>query len=130
MKKHKLIPANLTAEAFIQRTMSGETFRDADENEYKYLATFQTPFRINARAMTGYNWGYVPELFTRVDLTWEDEVSETNPVLCWVNDDYAEKKFHAVLISYYGDGINFPYQGLKGIVYKYATPVEKKECYK
>ena len=126
--EYKYVPANLTVDTFIDRVRAGEVFYgDSTNGKFYYDNDKSNPFRYDEMDLIG-NWDLIPTLTIRVETTWEDEVSEENPILCWVSDTSTEEKLHAVWVDYACLGQKFPYRGLKGLVYKYATPVLPTEC--
>ena len=70
--------------------------------------------------------------------TWTDEVSEDNPVLCWVSNDDPEERKNAQLVvrlsysqgySCYKTKLNVPLSQSHNFSFMYATPVKPEECY-
>lgn len=60
--------------------------------------------------------------------TWEDDVRDGKPVLCWVSSENKHEKVVAAPI----DKINvnaFKYVDNEGDGWKYATPVKPSECW-
>ena len=132
--KTKLVPANLTVETFIQRVMTGESFYTEKGSRifYKHsVHTYFSPFRYQYQDRESSfikSWQLVPELLEKVEVTWKDEVSETNTILCWVSDDDSEKREHAALISSIDPDFNLRYKQPSGTGWHYATPVLTSEC--
>ena len=64
---------------------------------------------------------------TLKEISWEDEVSEDNPVLCWISNKAKGENMIARNIVYIGkeDGC---YYTEKWYAFKYATPVLPTEC--
>ena len=122
--KTKLVPANLTVETFIQRTMAGEVFY-FDAAKFHYDGTKSEPFRLDNVPLQA-SWEAVPILCTREPITWQDKVSEDSPMLCWVSDNNSSDKVRTDFIT--GVDSKGFYDTPDGF-WKYATPVKPSECW-
>lgn len=129
MNKYKHVPANLTVDTFIDRVRAGEVFYDKSLDKYHYDNSCNNPFRLGFRLgleSLSSNWAFIAELTTRVETTWEDEVSEENPILCWASNESKHKSKLASLIT--GIDVDGEYIDSRGNFYTCATPVLPSEC--
>jgi hypothetical protein len=131
----KLVPANLTVETFIQRVMAGEVFYKKNDMtvsiRYDDRSGGANPFKVsagNSKSHDFNNWNGVSSFSTKQEITWQDEVSETNTVLCWVSDKDSKKREDAAVISSIDLDSKFPYKQPNGTGWKYATLVLPSEC--
>ena len=127
MSNYKYVPANLTVDTFIDRVRAGEVFY-IHKCKVIYDSLCSNPFRVGSSPLEK-QWGWVPELTSRVETTWKDEVSEENPLLCWVGDLRNGKSGVAVLIFSINHDDSYPYKATQGTVWKHATPVLPTECW-
>ena len=121
MKYKKL---DLTIREKIERLMDKEVFYNED-GCLEYLFSEENGFIIDSGLSAG-------SLDISIDFytpeTWEDEVSPDNPVLCWISDDNTEDRssaLHIIAVTESG----YRYLCSSGHQWKYATPVQPKECY-
>lgn len=126
--KIKLVPANLTVETFIQRTMLGEVFYFKNIKCF-YDKSKTCPFRVDNDQMHEGDWDCVSVLCTREPVTWEDEVSEDNPVLCWVRDESSIQSMQVKKVIRIDRPPPHIYDCSDGTYYDYATPVQPSDCW-
>ncbi|MGB1309964.1 MAG: hypothetical protein ACPG47_02080 [Leucothrix sp.] len=125
--KTKLVPANLTVETFIQRTTAGEVFY-SKYCKYYYDGTKDEPFRLDCMPLRE-AWAEIHQLHTREPITWQDEVNQGNPILCWVWDNGCPTKERARFIKAAPSGNSALYADASGMWWKNAEPVDKSECW-
>ena len=131
--KTKLVPANLTVETFIQRVMTGESFYTKKGSRAYYHTTHDShaPFRYQVTSQHCHVfdvWHLIPELLEKVEVSWKDEVSEENPILCWVSDRDSEKRKMIAFIVHINPENHYAYVTTDGDHWMYATPVLRSEC--
>jgi hypothetical protein len=133
--KAKFVPANLTVETFIQRTMAGEVFYKKNDMTVSIYYDDQSggtnPFKVsvgNSKSQDFNNWNGVSSFNTKQEITWKDEVSEENPIPCWVSDTGSEKRSFISPICNIKPEQSCQYIAKVGTIWKYATPVLPSEC--
>ena len=120
---------DLTIREKIERLMAKEVF-------YNYNGVRKYVFDEKAGLISAVDSENYAPLDITIDFytpaTWEDEVgevSEDNPVLCWVNNvDYRKRTVAAMLHRVKKDD-DYPYVDCRAMSWKYATPVKPQECY-
>ena len=128
MSKYKYVPANLTVDTFIDRVRAGEVFYDGQQRKYHYDNNCSNPFRCNENVLR-VMWKNVGKLCVReLETTWQDELSEEGPVICWVSNKDSIEKTELRVITDYDTQYNFPFVSTQGDQFPYATPVLPTEC--
>tara|TARA_R110000851_G_scaffold187318_1_gene337180 strand:+ start:66003 stop:66503 length:501 start_codon:yes stop_codon:yes gene_type:complete len=133
--KTKLVPANLKtgAEAY-SRMLQGEKFKSGNHTIY-YNAEFGKFLGQGYDSKPPYSITHISDfdasrMQSHEPITWQDEVSEENPVLCWVSDDSDIEKTNAEWVFDVSTKIGtMYYESFSGSTFVYATPVSPSECY-
>lgn len=126
-----------TIDELKQRMLDGERFMHEDsrelfyEDKKEFLLAGESPFRIGKHPISK-TWGCL-DLIIHTP-SWEDDVSESNPVLCWVvnNPDNIGRKRNARLISDTPPEDEKPkgfYTDMEGVSWCYAWPVCPNDCW-
>ena len=127
MSNYKYVPANLTVDTFIDRVRAGEVFYTEDNEPVYYDTDWNNPFRYDDAPIL-WGWDRIPYLSIRVETTWQDELSEEGPVICWVSNKDSIEKTELRAITDYDTQYNFPFVSTQGDQFPYATPVLPNEC--
>lgn len=63
------------------------------------------------------------------ELTWEDDVSNSKPCVCWVSNSSPTMKSAAAVIHTIDDALIKTYGAVDGEYWKFATPLTLEDCW-
>lgn len=108
-----------------QRLINGEVFY-CEGCRVFFDPKQEQPFRYDYAPLNGL-WSSYADWETQSD--WRDEVSEENPVLCWVSDSAEGGKAAVALVEEYNASKLYSYKETCDEWWKFATPVKPEDCW-